>query len=595
MNLNFVNSGISPDQVVPGSMGAGPTTKGSGRDSDFTARLEALLSGENRQASTLSGLAQGKFQGGFSSKNMEESINTSDGKSVLLPISDLPLIASLLGALQISEQRCTALINDAKKEGVGIDLDRLIKGLQSLQQDAFFAGTQLKLSPGTGGAETRWMEQMFASLGLESRGIDFSSLTLDDLVTALEQKRLFFAGTPGPETGVTSGVKADLDRLMASLEKLEREDPESVPRDLAGFVSLLKDLEGSFGISSGRMSSGVGTSGKIGSEPGVPNGIKTNLDNLLRQIQALEKQSVMPGTDSFESSPSEASGDFDPESLLKRLIAGFSANGEQPGKSGEMTVRVGTGTGENPASFAGIKAVPDPKMTMNPRIHTGGDPDPARLLENVAALVKEMRASADDAKTMGREANHGAGVKETVKGGRAIDAAGVAGGESRQMGMESRGQAVSNQGSPRSPLPSFVANQVGKSLARAVSQGDTEIKLQLRPPELGRILMTIDNRGNSIKVSVITENQAAKEILVAHVNELKATLAGSGIVIGSFDVEMGSDFNHSMADARQHFKGSGSKSARGRRDGPGSDQGENDSNADIGVFPGDDQSLHFVA
>jgi flagellar hook-length control protein FliK len=214
-------------------------------------------------------------------------------------------------------------------------------------------------------------------------------------------------------------------------------------------------------------------------------------------------------------------------------------------------------------------------------------------MESMAAVVKEMKNGFDDARMMelGTKADHTAKTPGQAVG--AIDASGGAGGEFRQMTMDSRGQAVVNNGSTRPMLPSHVTGQVGASLARAVSQGDTELKLQLKPPELGRIIMTIDNVGTSLKVSVVTESHAAKEILAAHANELKATLASSGISIGSFDVEMGSDFSQSMADARHHSKGSGSR--RGRNRGAGIEEVDSDSKIDVRGFAGDARLLHLVA
>ncbi len=117
-----------------------------------------------------------------------------------------------------------------------------------------------------------------------------------------------------------------------------------------------------------------------------------------------------------------------------------------------------------------------------------------------------------------------------------------------------------------SPLPSYITNQVFKGIRRAFSRGDSEIRLQLKPIELGKIFMTIDTHGDSIKVSVVTENQSAKELLAGHANDLKATLAASGIQIDRFDVEMGSDFSRSLADSGRQFNGSGSSNSGQNRD-----------------------------
>ncbi len=150
-----------------------------------------------------------------------------------------------------------------------------------------------------------------------------------------------------------------------------------------------------------------------------------------------------------------------------------------------------------------------------------------------------------------------------------------------------------------SVLPSYVTKQVSKSIVRAFSRGDSEIRLQLKPAELGRIFMTVDTHGDTIKVSIVTENQAAKELLAGNANDLKSALAASGIKIEQFDVEMGSDFKQSMADSNGRFNGSnssGSRSNRGRGADTDASSMDEIENAEIsGVLNTEDRALHFVA
>jgi flagellar hook-length control protein FliK len=108
-------------------------------------------------------------------------------------------------------------------------------------------------------------------------------------------------------------------------------------------------------------------------------------------------------------------------------------------------------------------------------------------------------------------------------------------------------------------LPTYVTHQVGKSLVRAINHGENTLKIQLKPPELGRLVMHIDNTGNSMKVSIMTENQAAKEMLSANVNELRTVLSSAGISLESFDVDMNSNFKQSMADAKNQSNTFGGK------------------------------------
>ncbi len=156
---------------------------------------------------------------------------------------------------------------------------------------------------------------------------------------------------------------------------------------------------------------------------------------------------------------------------------------------------------------------------------------------------------------------------------------------------------ITTGGKSASSLPSYVTNQVIRSINRAITNGENEIRLQLRPAELGRIFMTIETQGDTLRVSVVTENQAAKDLLTANVNELKASLANSGINIESFDVDMGSDFKQSMANSGQQSQ-NGSDSGRNRGS---SIQNSSISTGDIegtgvnNIFKNEDGNLHFVA
>ncbi len=143
-------------------------------------------------------------------------------------------------------------------------------------------------------------------------------------------------------------------------------------------------------------------------------------------------------------------------------------------------------------------------------------------------------------------------------------------------------------------LPNHVINQVGKGIVRAANLGEKTLTLKLNPPELGRVNMTIEHNGNSMKVNIVTDNHAAREILTSNVNELKTVLASSGISLDQFEVDMNSNFRQSMADAQDgQFQNNQNK-----KQGASFGNGEADDTAteDIALSgmetPG---SYHFVA
>jgi|GEM_PF-2728125 len=157
-------------------------------------------------------------------------------------------------------------------------------------------------------------------------------------------------------------------------------------------------------------------------------------------------------------------------------------------------------------------------------------------------------------------------------------------------GNASRAKATSRA------LPSYVTNQVGRGIVRAVNQGESSIKLHLKPPELGRLTMTIDHHSTGIKVNIVTENHAARDILASNVNELKSALNSAGISLDSFDVDMNSDFKQSMANTGNQAGQFGRRN--GNRQGTDFNSPGGEAVEEISPSEGSstiDSSVHFVA
>ena len=148
-----------------------------------------------------------------------------------------------------------------------------------------------------------------------------------------------------------------------------------------------------------------------------------------------------------------------------------------------------------------------------------------------------------------------------------------------------------------STLPDFVTRQVGKSIVRSINTGDDTIRMQLKPAELGRVYMSIEHNGSAMKVSIITEHQSAKDILAANVNDIKTMLSSSGISLESFEVDMSSDFQQSMADARTQDQSNQSAGKKHAKRGAGDDAQEDtaDNLSVQAAVINNSGSLHFVA
>ncbi len=155
---------------------------------------------------------------------------------------------------------------------------------------------------------------------------------------------------------------------------------------------------------------------------------------------------------------------------------------------------------------------------------------------------------------------------------------------------------LKNRAPKAKTLPAYVTQQVSKSLVRAINQGENSFKIQLKPPELGRILLTIQNNGNSIRVSIMTENQTAKDILGSNVHEIKTILSNSGVTLEDFEVDMNSNFRQSMADAKNQARSFGKRNKNKENGLPGSNNGDQmDDSNNLRENLDHDGAMHFVA
>lgn len=213
-----------------------------------------------------------------------------------------------------------------------------------------------------------------------------------------------------------------------------------------------------------------------------------------------------------------------------------------------------------------------------------------QLVKELVSLVSDKNGAssgkkAGPAETSGKELN-----RELTKAEAVLQAGNTSGSDIDSSGTSSRAKAT-----PRT-LPAYVTQQVGRGIARAVNRGENTLTLQLKPAELGRLTMTIDHQSTGIKVSIVTENQSARDLLASNVNELKSALGSAGISLDSFDVDMNSDFRQSMANAGNQAGQFGKKNGNGQGS-KFSGQG-NGTEDDIPISTGElvtDGSYHFVA
>lgn len=97
----------------------------------------------------------------------------------------------------------------------------------------------------------------------------------------------------------------------------------------------------------------------------------------------------------------------------------------------------------------------------------------------------------------------------------------------------------------------IIVDQLGKQISRSVVRGDRIINLQLNPPELGSVKLTMEIKGNTLQLGMIAESSSVKEIMLANAHELKAALLDQGIKLDRLDVQVGQNFGRSLMNLNE--------------------------------------------
>ncbi len=498
-------------------------------------------------------------------------------------ISSLPFLNSIMTQLGIPDDLSGKIIKDAQEDGSGINLDTLIDGLQKLSKKSFISGVDFKTD-----SDNKSFNRMLEQMGFSKTGSGTAKnitkkdqFTLNDFLAGLEQMR-----------NDHKGVIEQNPELKSDYKTMENAD------DLSGiFMS---------GSETGDKGTGKFIAKNItGKDQFTLNDFLAGLEQMRNDHRGVMKQN---SASKFDHKTMEK-----PDDLLDTFMSGLETGETGAGKSviaGKSMINKSKTKDKLSDSFNVMGFSKDTKTNFSLNLNQGVDknsfdgnplasnvtdstPELEKMLDKVASLVNSDQVnhnSLDGAKRNG-EILFDKTDRTSIT--RVIEPGNTSGGAFRESGLTNRNFASIKGGASSGTLPSYVTNQVVRGLVRAVYRGDNELKLQLKPPELGRMVMKIDNLGDSLKVSIVTENHTARDIIASHENNLKAALAGSGFSIETFDVSTGSNFSQFMGNTGNH-SGSGS----GHKRQPESTVEISEEIMKQGISAGDflnDGTLHFVA
>lgn len=529
------SAGIPLDQVVADDKALASLEKllvGAGFDPD---QVKSML-GELKTNAGAKGVRLTALFDGIS--RLDEETPEEYGPEYLA-ISTLPYLETILAQLGLSAEQTAGILANAKIEGQGIDVMRLAAGLKQLQPGA---GSRSKMLPVAGGNSkiiplTGNRQQTLAMLqriGLISGEGRAENVDLDGLIMALEKRGARTSLLPdagGQAVETARAPVADQKPYPGPLSN--RAESGALGAD-GGPVRSLRFSSGAAGPAMDRV---MANPAAVGSAP-LSNGLSGAWDGFLQNIK--------------EISGNNKTGDNKKGTLAdgRTVTRKFSkANAGRSNASLETKGASGPHAGNNAPTDSELNR-PAERAINTLAAPAGSVGQPGDALEKGG-----MAAGA-------RTDNQGFGslLGSSEAGMKSDDPATIfTDGLTRRPAVaESAGDA-----SPRPAartVPTYMLEQVSRQILRSRLLGENEIRLQLKPPSLGRLKMSIENTTNGLKVSIIAESPVARDMLMAHSNDLRNSLMGQGMQVDKIDVETQADFSQNMADAHQGSNRPGGRS-----------------------------------
>ena len=98
--------------------------------------------------------------------------------------------------------------------------------------------------------------------------------------------------------------------------------------------------------------------------------------------------------------------------------------------------------------------------------------------------------------------------------------------------------AKGTQAGPSRPFQADILSQVIERAALGLKNGQTSIRINLKPEELGQLRMQVKIENNQVMIKILAETPLVKDIIETNVGQLRAELQNQGLQIEKFDVSV---------------------------------------------------------
>ena len=94
---------------------------------------------------------------------------------------------------------------------------------------------------------------------------------------------------------------------------------------------------------------------------------------------------------------------------------------------------------------------------------------------------------------------------------------------------------------PKGTTERSIVSQMVQKFTISSGDNNSEIKMRLEPPSLGTVRMNVTTHGDTVKTTIVAENQAVKQIIENNLAQLKESFSGQGLKVESFQVMVGAN------------------------------------------------------
>ena len=112
--------------------------------------------------------------------------------------------------------------------------------------------------------------------------------------------------------------------------------------------------------------------------------------------------------------------------------------------------------------------------------------------------------------------------------------------------------AISENTIYKAPIESRVIDQIINRLSIRSNGSQSEVKIQLDPPSLGRVRMNIITSGDGVRTVIVAENQAVKQVIESNLSQLRDSMLSQGLKLDGFSVFVGGDSNPEFSQQQDH-------------------------------------------